>query len=138
MLLSLCSISKPMVGVKRRMVSIFQPATLLKCRFSVPGQGAQYPGMLKTLALQFPGISAGVSEADQVFAETAQVPRQTLTDLIYPRPLFSRATGSGGQRVACYRGRTAGPGRISVPVLLCCNVLVYYLTRLPDTVMVSW
>ncbi|MBD1399133.1 SDR family oxidoreductase [Pelobacter sp. M08fum] len=57
--------------------------------FLYPGQGAQYPGMLKTLALQFPEFQRVVNEADQVFAEKAQVPRRTLTDLIYPRPVYS-------------------------------------------------
>ena len=54
--------------------------------FLFPGQGAQYPGMLKSLALQFPEFQQVVSAADEIFAEKAQVARQTLTDLIYPRP----------------------------------------------------
>ncbi|MBW6509766.1 MAG: SDR family oxidoreductase [Desulfuromonadales bacterium] len=54
--------------------------------FLFPGQGAQYPGMLKNLALQFPEFQQTISEADEVFAESAQVARRILTDLIYPRP----------------------------------------------------
>ncbi len=56
--------------------------------FLYPGQGAQYPGMLKSLALQFPEFQQVVSDADHLFAEHAQVPRRTLTDLIYPRPVY--------------------------------------------------
>src|SRR6056297_2790509 len=55
--------------------------------FLYPGQGAQYPGMLNTLALQFPEFQQAVSAADQVFAQSAQVPRRTLSDLIFPRPV---------------------------------------------------
>ncbi len=57
--------------------------------FLYPGQGAQYPGMLKSLALQFPEFQQAVSEADHAFSENAQVPRRSLTDLIYPRPVYS-------------------------------------------------
>jgi len=50
-----------------------------------PGQGAQYPGMLKDLALRFPAFFQQLEEADQLFpAETGR-----LSDLIYPRPAFS-------------------------------------------------
>ncbi len=57
--------------------------------FVFPGQGAQYPGMLKQLALQFPEFQSAVSQADAMFCETAQVPAKTLADLIYPRPFTS-------------------------------------------------
>ena len=42
--------------------------------FLFPGQGAQYPGMLKDLALQFPEFLATLEDADQAFASSADVP----------------------------------------------------------------
>ncbi|MDX2481754.1 MAG: SDR family NAD(P)-dependent oxidoreductase [Desulfuromusa sp.] len=53
-----------------------------------PGQGAQYPGMLKDLALQFPTFLATLQDADQAFGLNAGLARGSLTDMIYPRPQF--------------------------------------------------
>ena len=54
-----------------------------------PGQGAQYPGMLKDLALQFPEFLATLEGADHAFAVNANVPLGNLTDKIYPRSQFN-------------------------------------------------
>ena len=51
-----------------------------------PGQGAQYPGMLKDLALQFPEFLSSLSDADRTFAANSG---SSLVDLIYPLPQFT-------------------------------------------------
>ncbi len=54
-----------------------------------PGQGAQYPGMLKELALQFPEFLTTLSDADRAFAAHAGLPLGDLVNAIYPQPKFS-------------------------------------------------
>ncbi|MCD6581276.1 MAG: SDR family NAD(P)-dependent oxidoreductase [Desulfuromusa sp.] len=54
-----------------------------------PGQGAQYPGMLKDLALQFPEFLASLLDADRAFAANTESAGSTLTDIIYPQPQFN-------------------------------------------------
>jgi acyl transferase domain-containing protein/acyl carrier protein/NAD(P)-dependent dehydrogenase (short-subunit alcohol dehydrogenase family) len=53
-----------------------------------PGQGAQYPGMLKDLALQFPTFLATLQDADQAFGLNAELASGSLTNMVYPRPMF--------------------------------------------------
>ncbi len=48
-----------------------------------PGQGAQYPGMLRDLACQFPGALDALTAADRAFAPGR------LSDLIYPKSAFT-------------------------------------------------
>jgi len=55
-----------------------------------PGQGAQYTGMLKGLAIQFPEFLSTLQEADDAFAANSGKSRGTLTDIIYPRPQFDQ------------------------------------------------
>ena len=55
-----------------------------------PGQGAQYPGMLRDLALQFPEFHLSLLDADRVFSESSGLSPGRLNDLIYPQPAFSR------------------------------------------------
>ena len=50
-----------------------------------PGQGSQYPGMLRDLACQFPGMLQALAQADEVFARKGR----RLSDFIYPHPAFS-------------------------------------------------
>jgi polyketide-type polyunsaturated fatty acid synthase PfaA len=52
-----------------------------------PGQGAQYPGMLRDLACQFPEVFEALIDANRGFA--AEKPPQRLSDLIYPPRAFS-------------------------------------------------
>ena len=52
-----------------------------------PGQGAQYPGMLKDLALAFPQFFEVLNTADQCFSGSDQ-PQGALAQLLYPRPAF--------------------------------------------------
>ncbi|MBI3372080.1 MAG: SDR family NAD(P)-dependent oxidoreductase [Betaproteobacteria bacterium] len=55
-----------------------------------PGQGSQYPGMLRDLACQFPGMIDKLTEADSVFArEHRQSDARRLSDFVYPQPVFS-------------------------------------------------
>ncbi|MBN1958176.1 MAG: acyltransferase domain-containing protein, partial [Desulfuromonadales bacterium] len=56
-----------------------------------PGQGAQYPGMLSDLALQFPEFLATVEDADRAVARTGGLAAGTLAKAIYPQPVFSEA-----------------------------------------------
>ena len=55
-----------------------------------PGQGAQYAGMMRDLACQFPGMMEALAEADEVFAsQDYRSDEQRLSDFIYPHPAFS-------------------------------------------------
>ncbi len=54
-----------------------------------PGQGAQYPGMLKDLALQFPEFLTSLLDADRAFAANTDSRSGALADLIYPQPYFA-------------------------------------------------
>ena len=57
-----------------------------------PGQGSQYVGMLRELALRFPTMNAVLSEANAVFSSTLNSQPSTLnrlSDYIYPTPSWS-------------------------------------------------
>ena len=57
-----------------------------------PGQGSQYVGMLRELALRFPAMNAVLSEANAVFSSTLNSQPSTLnrlSDYIYPTPSWS-------------------------------------------------
>jgi acyl transferase domain-containing protein/NAD(P)-dependent dehydrogenase (short-subunit alcohol dehydrogenase family) len=54
-----------------------------------PGQGSQYPGMLRDLACQFPELLDTLAEADAAFAHEQPAAAQRLSDFIYPPPAFS-------------------------------------------------
>jgi len=56
-----------------------------------PGQGAQYPGMLRELAIQFPQFLDVLTGADQAFAVNAAGIPSRLSDFLYPRPVFDPA-----------------------------------------------
>ena len=55
-----------------------------------PGQGAQYPGMLAELALQFPEFFTTVQAADDAFADAVGA-SGLLAEAIYPRGSFDDA-----------------------------------------------
>ena len=55
-----------------------------------PGQGAQYVGMLRDLACQFPEFISALQKANRIQAETTTVRlADRLSDMIYPIPVFS-------------------------------------------------
>lgn len=62
-----------------------------------PGQGSQYPGMLRDLACQFPNVQDILAEASACFAQSPDLGRtdsiepavESLGDLIYPRTSFT-------------------------------------------------
>ena len=54
-----------------------------------PGQGSQYPGMMRDLACQFPELLDTLAEADAAFAKEQPAATQRLSDFIYPHPAFS-------------------------------------------------
>ena len=56
-----------------------------------PGQGAQYPGMLRDLAIQFPEFLAVFQAADQAFFANTGGKQGRLAELVYPRPAFDPA-----------------------------------------------
>ena len=60
-----------------------------------PGQGAQYPGMLAELALQFPVFFATLQAADQAFAAAVGASGR-LAEAIYPRGSFDDASRQAG------------------------------------------
>ncbi|SHJ71002.1 polyketide-type polyunsaturated fatty acid synthase PfaA [Malonomonas rubra DSM 5091] len=53
-----------------------------------PGQGAQYTGMLKDLALQFPSALAELEVADHSYLEATDHKAGRLIDKIYPLPTY--------------------------------------------------
>ncbi|MDH3809718.1 MAG: acyltransferase domain-containing protein, partial [Desulfuromonadales bacterium] len=57
-----------------------------------PGQGAQYPGMLKDLATQFPQFLDSFTTADRAFLSNTNGKEGRLVELVYPRPGFDQAT----------------------------------------------
>ncbi|MFG0250305.1 MAG: beta-ketoacyl synthase N-terminal-like domain-containing protein, partial [Phycisphaeraceae bacterium JB051] len=52
-----------------------------------PGQGAQYTGMLRDLACQFPQMLSALDLGNTTFGQTK--PNEKLSDLIYPIPVFT-------------------------------------------------
>lgn len=61
-----------------------------------PGQGSQYVGMLRELTCRFPVMNDVLSEANEVFETTLELPASgsRLSDYIYPHPSFSAETQS--------------------------------------------
>ncbi|MGK2944899.1 MAG: SDR family NAD(P)-dependent oxidoreductase, partial [Desulfuromonadales bacterium] len=57
-----------------------------------PGQGAQYPGMLRDLAIQFPQFLETFTSADRAFLANTGGGHGRLGELVYPRPGFDQAT----------------------------------------------
>ncbi len=57
-----------------------------------PGQGAQYPGMLKDLAIQFPQFLDSFTTADRAFLSNTNGKEGRLVELVYPRPAFDQTT----------------------------------------------
>ena len=55
-----------------------------------PGQGAQYTGMLRDLAIQFPEFLEAFKSADRAFIANTGGKRGRLTELVYPRPVFDQ------------------------------------------------
>ncbi|HKL27095.1 MAG TPA: beta-ketoacyl synthase N-terminal-like domain-containing protein, partial [Desulfuromonadales bacterium] len=55
-----------------------------------PGQGAQYPGMLQDLGIQFPAFLAAFEAADRAFAANAGPGAGRLAELVYPPPRFDQ------------------------------------------------
>ena len=56
-----------------------------------PGQGSQYPDMLRDLACEFPEMQATLAQANRIFAEERNADRR-LSDFIYPHAAFDKAT----------------------------------------------
>ena len=52
-----------------------------------PGQGAQYTGMLRDLACQFPQMLSALELGNSTFGQSK--PNERLSDLIYPIPVFT-------------------------------------------------
>jgi acyl transferase domain-containing protein/acyl carrier protein/NAD(P)-dependent dehydrogenase (short-subunit alcohol dehydrogenase family) len=67
-----------------------------KLAFLFPGQGTQYPGMLRDLACQFPEFLEVLASANAVFDAAPGTPR--LTDRIYPHPAFTPETEADHQK----------------------------------------
>ncbi|MDT8443757.1 MAG: SDR family NAD(P)-dependent oxidoreductase [Desulfuromonadales bacterium] len=57
-----------------------------------PGQGAQYPGMLRELAIQFPQFLEALGVADRAFFANTGGKHGRLAELVYPRPSFDQAS----------------------------------------------
>ncbi|MGK2906240.1 MAG: SDR family NAD(P)-dependent oxidoreductase [Desulfuromonadales bacterium] len=57
-----------------------------------PGQGAQYPGMLRDLAIQFPQFLETFTAADRAFLANTGDGHGRLAELVYPHPSFDQAT----------------------------------------------
>ncbi|MBE0501598.1 MAG: acyltransferase domain-containing protein, partial [Desulfuromonadales bacterium] len=55
-----------------------------------PGQGAQYPAMLKDLAIQFPQFLETFIAADRAFSVNSSGAPGHLAEFVYPRPVFNQ------------------------------------------------
>ena len=63
-----------------------------KLGYIFPGQGAQYTGMLRELACQFPEFLEALNIANNVYGTDES--GQRLSDLIYPHPTFDKEAAS--------------------------------------------
>ena len=87
-----------------------------KLAFLFPGQGAQYPYMLRDLACQFPAMLDALITADRAFANGAG--QQRLSDLIYPHPAFDKAAKQAQeQRLQTTQHAQPAIGAVSVGAL---------------------
>ena len=60
-----------------------------KVAFLFPGQGSQYPNMLRDLAIHFPEVREAFEQADRVLTERYERP---LSRFVFPPPAFDEAT----------------------------------------------
>jgi malonyl CoA-acyl carrier protein transacylase len=63
--------------------------------FVFPGQGAQYPDMLRDLSLHFPEVRERFEIADRILAGCFQKP---LSGYVFPPPQFGQAAAKEAQR----------------------------------------
>jgi acyl transferase domain-containing protein len=64
-----------------------------------PGQGAQYPGMLRDLACQFPGALGTLANAERAFAAAGGQDPARLSDRIYPQSAFTAEERAANEEV---------------------------------------
>ncbi|HEY2881028.1 MAG TPA: acyltransferase domain-containing protein, partial [Pirellulales bacterium] len=76
---------KMLAGVHHTSEPIGRPAPIA---FLFPGQGSQYPNMLRDLAVEFQEVSGCFQRAEQVLSSELD---QSLSDLVFPPPEFNEA-----------------------------------------------
>ena len=77
-----------------------------------PGQGAQYPNMLRDLACQMPAMHQVLADADRCYGrDRTESPR--LSDLLYPAPVF-REEDRQAQKTALQATESAQPALAAV------------------------
>ncbi len=87
-----------------------------KIAFVFPGQGAQYVGMCRDLACQFPQFLSALEAANHTFI--AATGKQSLLDVLYPVPVFSKAAAKK-QEAILRQTQNAQPaiGAVSMGIL---------------------
>lgn len=104
-------------GIHFVSASAAKRAEAVACLF--PGQGSQYPFMLRDLAERFPVVAETFVEADRVLAALGL---PTVTDVLFPNPVKKAASGADGPD-------PLKDTQILQPMILTADIAIFRLLR---------
>ncbi|MEW6221243.1 MAG: SDR family NAD(P)-dependent oxidoreductase [Thermodesulfobacteriota bacterium] len=100
---------------RRGIYGRFTPTAAGQVAFLFPGQGSQYPDMLRDLAVLFPEVAGAFEAADRLLAGRLETP---LSALVFPPPAFDEGAAREARR-RLTRTDVAQPAMGAADVGLC-------------------